>query len=211
MQDQALAGHVGAPARQQLATLRRALDERLSALEAALSGSRADVPLETLVLDLARVATDEALAATELACADAQAESDAALQRLTALEQTRNLERRQLEERVAALSKANADSVAACEALAMELAGVRAGASEHERAHRALQQHVEGWQAEKEAEQAAQKAEKNDMQQMLVSVKAVFMRFGQQKLAIDERFRTLEAELERTRAALTECATRARP
>jgi hypothetical protein len=172
MQDQELAGHVDATARQHLATLRRALDERLSALEAALSGSRGDVPLETLVLDLARVATDEALAATELACAEAQAVSDAALQRLTALEQTRNLERRQLEERVAALSKAN---------------------------------------AEKEAEQAAQQAEKDDMQQMLASVKAVFMRFGQQKLAIDERFRTLEAELERARAALAACATRARP
>ena len=37
------------------------------------------------------------------------------------------------------------------------------------------------------------------------------MQFGQQKLAIDKRFRMLEGELERARAALGERAARARP
>jgi chromosome segregation ATPase len=63
-------------AAQELATLRAALDQKLAALEAALAGPAPGASLETLVIDLARVATAEAEAATAKACLDAQVEAE---------------------------------------------------------------------------------------------------------------------------------------
>src|SRR5437667_3416245 len=59
-------------AQRELDTLRTELDARLSALEAALARPDSHASLETLILDLARVATAEAQAATARATLEAQ-------------------------------------------------------------------------------------------------------------------------------------------
>jgi chromosome segregation ATPase len=195
-----------------------------------LSGSAESEPLETLVINLARVATDEAAAAAELAGAEAKEEAgrhEAALalerargadleravqegarqveaQRLAAAQS--NDARARAEARATALATDHADLTSKYEALGAEFARLRAAASEHERAYRELQQRVEAWQAEKETERAAQQTEKDEMKQVLASVKDVFMNFGNQKIAIDKRFQALEDELEQARAALADRA-----
>ena len=223
MQQQAVADPL-AVSRQQLDGLRRSLDERLVRLEAALSGSPSGVSLEALILDLARAATDEAQAAAALALADAGRQSDAALaaeraraadleravheaQRLVdrhvAASALSNEARVRAEERVAALSNEHAAVVAKSDAIGSELVSVRASLSDYERAYRELQQRAEAMQAEREAEKAAQQKEKEETRQVLASVKEAFLNIGHQKTALDERCRTLEADLARTRDALT--------
>ena len=61
----------------QLNILRRAFDERLTALEAGLGDPSGSVPIETLVLDLARIAGDEADAAAREGVLLAQREANA--------------------------------------------------------------------------------------------------------------------------------------
>ncbi len=62
-------------AAQELASLRTALDQKLAALEAALASPSQNASLETLVIDLARVATAEAETAAAKACLDVQLEA----------------------------------------------------------------------------------------------------------------------------------------
>ncbi|HKT81565.1 MAG TPA: PilZ domain-containing protein [Vicinamibacterales bacterium] len=64
-------------AQRQLDTLRAAVEVRLQALEAVLADPNRGESLEGLILDLARVATDEARAAMLKACLDAKLEADA--------------------------------------------------------------------------------------------------------------------------------------
>lgn len=61
---------------QHLAALRTALDVRLAALEAALADPGRSESLAGLILDLARVATEEAQAAAAAACLDARRDAD---------------------------------------------------------------------------------------------------------------------------------------
>ncbi|HEY7285100.1 MAG TPA: PilZ domain-containing protein [Vicinamibacterales bacterium] len=62
-------------ARREIDALRADLDSRLLALEAALAHPEPHESLESLVIDLARVATTEAEASTARACLDAQIEA----------------------------------------------------------------------------------------------------------------------------------------
>src|SRR4029077_12016810 len=63
-------------AQKRLEVLRGAMDMRLSALEAALADPAQGGSLEALILDLSRVATDEAQAAAASACVDARLDAD---------------------------------------------------------------------------------------------------------------------------------------
>src|SRR5205814_1585789 len=68
--------HLSEPAEQQLAALRSSVEVHLAALEAALADpARADA-LEGLILDLARVACEEAQSAAVHACIDIRLEAD---------------------------------------------------------------------------------------------------------------------------------------
>ena len=81
----ALRNYLSERSQQELDTLRTELDTRLVALENALTSPDECESLESLVLDLARVAMDEAEAATRRAIleaqADAQAQTDVATRR----------------------------------------------------------------------------------------------------------------------------------
>jgi hypothetical protein len=70
--------HLTAPARQWLDSLRAAFDERLMALERALIDPRQAASLGVLMLDLVRVAGDEAEAAARQACLEVKLEADRA-------------------------------------------------------------------------------------------------------------------------------------
>ena len=68
--------YVSAPARRRLEALRSRVDIHLAALEAALADpTRADA-LEGLILDLSRVAMEEAQEAAADACADTRLEAE---------------------------------------------------------------------------------------------------------------------------------------
>jgi PilZ domain len=68
--------HLSQEAQRQLDAVRAALDVRLSALEAVLADPTRGESLEGLILDLARVAAEEAQAAAAKACVDADASAD---------------------------------------------------------------------------------------------------------------------------------------
>lgn len=72
----------------ELQALRGSLDARLSALEKAVADPRQHGSLETLILDLARVATDEADASARQALSHLRHELEAAHARVSGLEQT---------------------------------------------------------------------------------------------------------------------------
>ncbi len=65
-----------ASAQQQIDALRAAIDIRLAALETVLADPRPDESLESLILDLARLATEEARATATRACAGIKLEAD---------------------------------------------------------------------------------------------------------------------------------------
>src|SRR6185436_8640741 len=68
--------HLSDSAQRQLAALRAALETRLAVLEDVLAHPSRGESLEDLILDLARVATEEAQAAASQACLDAKLEAD---------------------------------------------------------------------------------------------------------------------------------------
>src|SRR5579862_9592851 len=63
-------------AQQELESLRALLEDRLAALEAALESPNEGDSLESLVLDLSRVATEEAQAAARRACLETQLDAE---------------------------------------------------------------------------------------------------------------------------------------
>src|SRR5262245_40316067 len=69
-------GYLAESAQKRLDVLRGAMDMRLAALETALSDPGQSASLEALILDLARVATEEAQAAAASACVDARLQAD---------------------------------------------------------------------------------------------------------------------------------------
>src|SRR6059036_626439 len=73
----ALTAHLSDVARRELSALRTALDVRLSRLDAMLADPGRVESLEGVVLDLARVATQEAHTAAAVACLDARRQADA--------------------------------------------------------------------------------------------------------------------------------------
>ena len=73
----ALAEHLSDVARRELSALQTALDLRLSRLDAVLADPDRVESLEGLVIDLARVATQEAHTAATVACFDARRDADA--------------------------------------------------------------------------------------------------------------------------------------
>jgi chromosome segregation ATPase len=79
-----LNSHLPDLAQRQLDALRAAVDVRLSALEAALADPARAGSLEALVLDLARVATEEAQAAASKACVDTKLDLDTQMARARA-------------------------------------------------------------------------------------------------------------------------------
>lgn len=92
----ALNAHLSDQARRQLDALRAAIDVRLTVLEAVLADPSRGESLEGLILDLARVATEEAQAAAVKACLDAKSEAEAgvasqATEALVALEEERTI------------------------------------------------------------------------------------------------------------------------
>jgi chromosome segregation ATPase len=68
--------YVSEPAQRRLDAIRSSVDVRLAALEAALLDPARAEALESLILDLARVACDEAQAAAAHACVDARLEAE---------------------------------------------------------------------------------------------------------------------------------------
>jgi hypothetical protein len=76
----ALRNYLSERSRTELDALRSELDARLSALENALTSPDDCDSLESLVIDLARVAMDEAEAATRRAIFDAQADAQAQIE-----------------------------------------------------------------------------------------------------------------------------------
>jgi len=68
--------HLSESAQRQLSALREALETRLAALEDVLADPSRGESLEGLILDLSRVATEEAQAAAATACLDTQVEAD---------------------------------------------------------------------------------------------------------------------------------------
>ena len=90
----ALDAHLSDQARHQLNELRSAIDVRLTVLEAVLADPSRGESLEGLILDLARVATEEAHAAATQACLEARSEAETAAsgqatEALVALEEER--------------------------------------------------------------------------------------------------------------------------
>lgn len=80
----ALNDHLSDSAQQQLAALRRALETRLAALEEVLADPSRGESLAGLILDLSRVATEEAQAAAAQACIATRVEADKELAALRA-------------------------------------------------------------------------------------------------------------------------------
>src|ERR1700704_849391 len=80
----ALRRYLAETARRELDALRAAFDARLAALEAALAHPDQHASLETLVLDLARVATVEAESAVARAILQAQSDAQARAAAVTA-------------------------------------------------------------------------------------------------------------------------------
>ena len=68
--------YVSEPAQRRLDALRSSVEVRLAALEAALADPSRGDALETLILDLARVACEESQAAAVQACADTRLEAE---------------------------------------------------------------------------------------------------------------------------------------
>ena len=143
----ALYDHLPEVARRQLEALRSALEVRLARLEDVLADPTRGESLETLILDLARVATEEAQATAALACIDVKRSADAehdrlrtaatelrqlldqAQQRGTALEREKESERakadgalRETESQLAALKRSSAADAQQAAARAAELA-----------------------------------------------------------------------------------------
>lgn len=142
-------------ARRHLAALRDALDDRLSRLEKALADPGGGAALETLILDLARVATQEARAAAALACVEAKVETDTQLARMrVATDRAVEAERHAaselrdalegMEQRYRALEQQKEDEIGALrDELATAIAGERARVAAAEHAlHAAEQDHL---------------------------------------------------------------------
>jgi len=201
MQEQVFAEHLGVNARQQLDMLRRGLDERLARLEAALSGARSDVSLEALILDLARVATDEAQAAADLASVDARRELDAARQRLAAFESSYLAERQRIEQQHE-----------------LAIAAERATAGELERSVQELQRRFDGQssavtlanQARVRAderiaalteESASAAAQCKELTAEIARVRAVAAEHERAYAELQQRFESWQAERDAERAA----------
>src|SRR5215813_13193065 len=68
--------YVSEAAQRRLDALRSSVEVRLAALEAALADPSRGDALETLILDLARVACEESQAAAAHACADTRLEAE---------------------------------------------------------------------------------------------------------------------------------------
>lgn len=156
---ESLRDHVSTAAQRQLDALRAALELRLSALEAALANPAQYDSLESLILDLSRVATEEAQAATWRACVDtkleaetrlatARAAADAALgeERAASSELRRALEA--AERRLSTLEGQTQDEVRAIrEQLEAQLAEKRTLTANIERALAEAQQHLKAERA----------------------------------------------------------------
>ena len=80
----ALNDHLSHSARRQLGALRSALENRLAALEEVLADPSRGESLEGLILDLSRVATEEAQAAAAQACLETRVEADTEIAALRA-------------------------------------------------------------------------------------------------------------------------------
>jgi len=201
MQEQVIAEHFAANGRQQLDALRRALDERLSKLEAALSGARSAVPLETLVLDLARVATDEAQTAAELASVDVRRELEAARQRIAALEGGYESDRRQLEQQhelAIAAERANAGELErAVQEMQRRLEGQTAAATLANQARARIEERV----AALTNEHAAAVAQSKELNAELARVRGIVADHERAYAELQQRIESWEAERDVERAA----------
>jgi chromosome segregation ATPase len=160
-------------AQRQLDALRAAVDVRLAALEAVLADPSRGESLEGLVLDLARVATEEAEAAASRACIaiKLEAETEIAESRTSAeaaLEQEREVIsqlRRELEQAQQSISDPDGDQTqeefrAVRQQLEVEIGVERAAAADLERTVADLQRQIEKERSSgAELREAAKRAE----------------------------------------------------
>lgn len=199
---EALRDHVAALAQQHLDALRSALELRLAALEAALANPAAGESLERLILDLARVATEEAQAAALRACVDTKLEADtqiassraaaeAALQkeRATISEVRRALE--QAQQRTAEGEREKQAELRAVHAqFEGQLARERAAAADFQRAGAELQRQLE-----------AERASSEDLRRVAGEAKEVLTALGREKAQARAAYQQLATELAEARAA----------
>lgn len=193
---EALRSHVAGLAQQHLDTLRSALELRLSALEAALANPGGGESLERLILDLARVATEEAQAAALRACVDTKLEADnqvagsraaaeAALQKERA---TLSEVRRALEQAQQKTAESERDKQAELRALNAQfeakLARERSAAGEYQRATAELQQQLED-----------ERASSEDLRRIAGEAKEVLTALGREQAQARASYQQIATEL----------------
>ena len=165
----ALRDHLSQRSQQELDALRAELDIRLGALENALTSPDECESLESLVLDLARVAKDEAEAATRRAIfdaqADAQAQADLArLEARTSIDAARTAS--------AALHKDLEAARADGAALHQDLKDARTALESEREAGIALQRELQKVRTALDAERATSEELRRDVEQAQTNLRA---------------------------------------
>jgi chromosome segregation ATPase len=153
----------------ELQALRSSLDARLNALETALADPSQQEALEDLILDLARVATEEADAAARQAYLDAQQQAQNAI----AAARTEGLSALEAEKAAAATLRQAVDEAKV--ALNAERSAVAAAQKEAAAARQDLEQEQASrstLKREIEQEQASRSGLKRDLETALVALKA---------------------------------------
>ena len=166
---EALRDYLSERSQQELDALRAELETRLGALENALTSPDECESLESLVLDLARVAKDEAEAATRRAIFDAQAEAQAqadtaGAEARTAIEAARTVS--------AALHKDLEAARAEGAALHKDLTDARTALESEREAGSALQRELKKLRTTLDAERAASEELRRDVEQAQTNLRA---------------------------------------
>jgi chromosome segregation ATPase len=187
-------------AAQELTALRAALDQKLAALEVALASPAPPGSLETLVIDLARIATAEAEATAAKACLDAQVDAEreaaarAEAQRALRTErETTAALQHDLEQARKAL-KSERDGITA---LRRDLATAAERLERERDAALRLRERCEQAERKNEAERSASAALQRDVNEARTALKAA----QQAGIELSESVEPAHAALERQREA----------
>src|SRR5262245_28285621 len=204
--------YVSEAAQRRLEALRSSVEVRLAALEAALADPSRGDALETLILDLARVACEESQAAAVQACADTRLEAEVFLGQARASAQAAVDQefassadvRRLLDEaqqRILVLQHENEEGVRqAREASELDLSKERAARTELERAVALLERSAD----EARSDLTTERAQANNLQQELDRLDAQLRTVQQEQWESTPLRERLEADLARAREATAE-------
>ena len=205
-------GYISEPAHRRLEALRSSVELRLAALEAALADPARGEALEGLILDLARVATEEAQASAANACVDTRLEAEtlirqarAAAQAAVEQEYAASMDvRRALEQarqQIATLEQEKADGLlSARESFTAELTRERALRTELERASAVIERSLAEAQDGLDSERAAAEQLRIQLDRMDGQLSALKQQYAS-ATASHER---TEEELARVRESVAE-------